>query len=257
MFKKEQRKVTTILRGCPMHGVVALNSICSHVHQLLLPSSAEIPLPIAKDLAIWFLSELHTVCVEALEAERSRQDIVPSGPFTVQDLPLKSFESRPLSTTSSLDTVHQTTQEGWPSQRHFPKPRSRIALLDNVTVETKIPTGSLIIVVKKGLCEIDERVESRAVITTGSLLFIPSTKALLMGVAVVFGRSTDTPMKIPRRLSTFNRHPNDALIFRHLKSKDLTAVQEILASGTISVNDRDENGNSLLWVLSKSTHHII
>ena len=93
--------------------------------------------------------------------------------------------------------------------------------------------------------------------TTGSLLFIPSTKALLMGVAVVFGRSTDTPMKIPRRLSTFNRYPNDALIFRHLQSKDLTAVQEILASGTISVNDRDENGNSLLWVLSKSTHHII
>ena len=240
-----------MLCGSNTHGIIALNSLSSDVYRLLLPSTIDTQPLIDKELALWFLSELHVVLADILAVEASRQEnTIPPDPTspTVQNYSLKSFESRRLSTALSLDTFRPTMQEGLSPLRSFLQPRSRITFLNNVTVATEIPFGNLIITVKRELYEINKREESRAVITTGRLLFVPSTEASLTGVAVVFVKSIDTLIKIPRRLSTFAIHPNDAPIFRYLQGKDFTAVEDMLVTRTVSVNDRDENGNSLFWV---------
>jgi hypothetical protein len=251
-FKKEQGKTTTVLRGSNTHGIIALNNLSFDVHRLLLPSTIETQPLIDKKLALWFLSELHAVLADALAVEASRQeDTIPPDPAppTLQNSSLKSFESRRLSTALSLDTFRPTMQEGLLPLRTFLQPRSRIAFLNNVTVATEIPIGTLIITVKRELYKINKREESRAVITTGRLLFVPSTEASLTGVAVIFVKGVDTLIKIPRSLSTFGIHPNDAPIFRYLQTKNFTAVQDMLVTRTVSVNDRDENGNSLFGVV--------
>ena len=253
IFKNERCKTTTVVRGSYTHGITSLNSLSSDVHRLLLPSKLETQPLIEKKLALWFLSELHAIWSDVFAIEANRQgDTVPPDPASpiVQNSSVKSFELKRLPTALPLDAFRPAMQEGLSSLRSCPQSRSRIAFLDNITVATETPTGNLIITIQKALYKLRKREESVAIITTGRLLSLPSMETSLTGIAVIFIQGADSLIEIPRGLSTFSRHPRDAPIFRHLQAKDFTAVQEMLVTHTISVNDRDEDGNSLLWVLS-------
>jgi len=51
-----------------------------------------------------------------------------------------------------------------------------------------------------------------------------------------------------KTLSTCGVHPRDSPVFRHMKNGDTAAIQGMLSRRQISPNDRDEDGNTLLWV---------
>lgn len=51
-----------------------------------------------------------------------------------------------------------------------------------------------------------------------------------------------------KTLSTYSIHPRKSLVFEHLKKGNTEAVRKMLSHRAISPNDRDEDGNTLLWV---------
>ncbi|KAK3312285.1 hypothetical protein B0H66DRAFT_595883 [Apodospora peruviana] len=52
---------------------------------------------------------------------------------------------------------------------------------------------------------------------------------------------------LSKTLATFGVCPNSSPVFEHIKSGNTAAVQRMLSLGLVSPNDRDEEGNSLLW----------
>ena len=51
-----------------------------------------------------------------------------------------------------------------------------------------------------------------------------------------------------KTLSTCGVHSQDSPVFGHLRNGDTVAIKRMLSLRTISPNDRDEDGNTLLWV---------
>lgn len=80
------------------------------------------------------------------------------------------------------------------------------------------------------------------------LLFAPRPSELYVGVTIQIFRCCISSQGIPRRLTTFRVHPDSALIFGYFVVRNVDAVREVLPSGGILPNDRDQDGNSLLWV---------
>ena len=60
--------------------------------------------------------------------------------------------------------------------------------------------------------------------------------------------------RIWRSLSSFGVHPRDSPVFEHIRGGKVPALQRMLSLRLVSPNDRDEDGNSLLWVSPCSTY---
>ncbi|KAK4159919.1 hypothetical protein QBC43DRAFT_326346 [Cladorrhinum sp. PSN259] len=74
----------------------------------------------------------------------------------------------------------------------------------------------------------------------------PSVHAGTGTVITVF-ESTGNQTLLLRYLTTFARHPRDSPVFTFIKDGNTAAIQRLLSLRTISPNDRDEDGRSLLW----------
>jgi hypothetical protein len=79
-------------------------------------------------------------------------------------------------------------------------------------------------------------------------LFIPSVHSFLSGVLVRFDSCLYGEAKFHHTLSTFGIHPKDSEIFSLIRLGDMDGVNRLLAARRVFPNDRDVNGNSLLWV---------
>ncbi|KAK3374720.1 ankyrin repeat-containing domain protein [Podospora didyma] len=76
------------------------------------------------------------------------------------------------------------------------------------------------------------------------------------GAIVQFSELSGTKHQLWRTLITFGVHPASSQVFQHIRNKDLAAIKRMLSLRLISPNDRDEDGNSLLWhCLSDHTNY--
>lgn len=76
----------------------------------------------------------------------------------------------------------------------------------------------------------------------------PKPDRQLQGVIVQFSEISGAQSQLWRTLTTFGIHQRDSQVFGHIRRGDVEAVQRLLALRLIVPNDRDEEGNSLLWV---------
>ncbi|KAK4447341.1 ankyrin repeat-containing domain protein [Podospora aff. communis PSN243] len=79
-------------------------------------------------------------------------------------------------------------------------------------------------------------------------LYVASgSEAQHTGSIVQLSQANGRQPRIQRSLSGFVIHKREAPVFRAVKEGDLRALQAMLSLHLISPNDRDEEGNSLLW----------
>ncbi len=81
----------------------------------------------------------------------------------------------------------------------------------------------------------------------GRICFVPSGDQSLVAVTVVF-IGCATLGGVSRTLSTSSVLPDNSPIFNHLKSRNISMVQQILSTGAVRPNDKDQAGSSLLYV---------
>jgi hypothetical protein len=74
------------------------------------------------------------------------------------------------------------------------------------------------------------------------LFFFPRPELQIRGITASVG------FGLPRAVSSFGVHPCNSPIFEFLERRDFHGVQHLLSSGVVRPNDRDEDGESLLWV---------
>jgi hypothetical protein len=85
-------------------------------------------------------------------------------------------------------------------------------------------------------------------ISGARLLFFPRPELHIVGLAASSLRSSYNLTNIPPMIAGFGIHPSNSPIFSYIESGDLRQIQRMLASGLVAPNDRDEDGESLLWV---------
>jgi hypothetical protein len=74
------------------------------------------------------------------------------------------------------------------------------------------------------------------------LYFFPYPQLMIQGVIASYGYG------LPRMVSSFGVHSNDSPIVQALESRNLFEVQRLFSAQLARPNDRDEDGESLLWV---------
>ena len=76
----------------------------------------------------------------------------------------------------------------------------------------------------------------------------PTQDGQLKGVIIQFSEISGAQHQLWRTLTTFGVHPSNSSVFGHIRNRDVLALQRLLALALVAPNDRDEEGNSLLWV---------
>jgi len=114
-------------------------------------------------------------------------------------------------------------------------------------IEFRCFNGKLFILLRKESTKTGT-VSLRSTVTGGRLVLLPSGHSFLSGVLVQFDLCLNGKAKFHHTLSTFGIHPKDSEIFSLIKFGDLDGVTRLLATRRVFPNDRDVEGNSLLWV---------
>ncbi|KAK4183880.1 hypothetical protein QBC35DRAFT_541754 [Podospora australis] len=78
-------------------------------------------------------------------------------------------------------------------------------------------------------------------------LYAAAKDTLQSGVVVHLREGLRTHCPVLKSLATFRMHPNNSPIFQHMKNGDIDVVRRMLSLAIVSANDRDEDGNTLLW----------
>ncbi|KAM7184351.1 hypothetical protein V8F33_013034 [Rhypophila sp. PSN 637] len=74
-----------------------------------------------------------------------------------------------------------------------------------------------------------------------------TTGARLQGTVVQFFKVSGSKPQVWRSLATFGIHTSKSAVFEHIRSGNVVKVQRLFSLRALSPNDRDEEGNSLLW----------
>jgi len=130
---------------------------------------------------------------------------------------------------------------------YFPKAEGLTSILGSS--EYTLPNGKLVVVRKSE--RISYGVQSRVrSISTFRIIYIPSADRGLSGIAASFVQSFGVPISVQPSLRIFGIHPDNALIFNFLRKRDNIGVRSLLSSGSVTPNDRDTTGQSILCVSS-------
>lgn len=114
-------------------------------------------------------------------------------------------------------------------------------------IEFRCFNGKLFVLLRKESTKTGT-VSLRSTVTGGRLVLLPSVHSFLSGVLVQFDSCLNGEAKFHHTLSTFGIHPKNSEIFSLIRLGDRDGVSRLLAAGKVFPNDRDVNGNSLLWV---------
>lgn len=251
----ENKFAITVLHGSAGDATASLGLLYLDIKNLLFATELASAPNVPREIALWIVSQLHALLSDLFEEEAQQLAGYPTKPLPyqpqnhlqssrdganwAQDLP-SNFSSR----NSFRNVV---------SQRGYPRASNLDRLWETMIVESTISSGKLSVTVKRE-SEVGKP-NSKPPNTMGRIVFIPGLKTSLTGVATELVRQFNPVISISRKISTFSVHPNNSPIFEHLKSREVAMVHKMISNRKVSPNDRDENGNSLLWVIiiTKST----
>ncbi|KAM7210565.1 hypothetical protein V8F06_014051, partial [Rhypophila decipiens] len=74
-----------------------------------------------------------------------------------------------------------------------------------------------------------------------------TTGARPQGTVVQFFKVSGSKPQVWRSLATFGIHASKSAVFEHIRNENVVQVQRLFSLRAFSSNDRDEEGNSLLW----------
>jgi hypothetical protein len=227
---------TIIRHGSSKNGVTSLEILCPQVRQLLLPAGLGFDGPFPREDALWFRSQLHALLSDILEDESHESISLPSDLCSIN------------SPEQSQRAGHVSENERSISSRHaHPKSPVRVSPIETILVEADFSYGNICTILKtefldgEGPSQKDRRIIGRTV-------FIPRHESPLSGIIAEFTRCFRRGNEIPRMLSTFGIHLDESPIFEYLKAGDTNMICKLLSARQITPNDRDQRGNSLLWV---------
>ncbi|KAM7202937.1 hypothetical protein V8F20_004184 [Naviculisporaceae sp. PSN 640] len=68
-----------------------------------------------------------------------------------------------------------------------------------------------------------------------------------LGTVVQFFEASGAQPQVWRSLATFGIHPKSSPVFGYIRAGDISEVQRLFSLRVVAPNDRDEDGNTLLW----------
>jgi hypothetical protein len=239
-----------VIYGSLSDGVALLELLHDDIRRILFPSGSATTPNIPRDVALWLLSQWHALLTDLLLLEEEQE---------LMECPTKRIPYHP----------HEPSPEfrGWRDQSQaVPPVVSLHSSRRNVTfqqknkiehkatscatgrVETTISAGNLSFTIEWGPLE-SGKADSKRRNTAVRALFIPEQGTSQVGIAIQIARKIYTTPSTSRIISTSVFHPNNSPIFAYLEAGDKSMVCELLSTKKVSPNDRDENGNALLWVI--------
>jgi hypothetical protein len=246
---KNDCKATVLLHGSATDGATSLGELCHDIQHILLHSEPGISPAMSPDAAFWLLSQLHALIADVWAGEA--HELAPWSPklsCSGSQIHRAAFSDGGIvRRSSSWNILSPTVCKGISSRRRFPRSLAPAPFVETAAVGANIPTGKLFIIVKREFTEVG-KIDSTGVISVGRILFVPAMGSSVAGITAVFVRCIDAMSRIPRTLSTFNVQQGNSPIIEYLKGGDVVMVRNMLSEHTVSPNDRDESGNSLLWV---------
>jgi hypothetical protein len=255
---KNDCKATVLLFGSEIDGAASLCILCPEIYRILLPSEPDIPRVIFPEATFWLLSQLHALLADVWAGEVHELATLPLSLYCSRSRNhwTAPSDGESVRQSSSWNMLSPTVRGDIRSHRTFPRSLTPVPFAETAVVEIDISTGKLFIIVKKEFTEVG-RMNLKGVISVGRFLFVPAMDSSLVGIAAVFVRCIGAIARIPRTLSTFGVQPDNSPIFEYLKGRDMAMVRNMLSEKRVSPNDRDESGNSLLWVKVFTTHILV
>jgi hypothetical protein len=242
LHQRESSMSTVILKSTAQQVGRDLGALFENIRSCL--ESMEQALPpwgLPPDDANWLLSEVAGLTSDALSGH-------------VIDLFSSTHNSLADLTTISIGLEGRTTPVTSSSEYNELSSSSRLRPRNvkySTLTETKVTTGRLFVLLKiiravgsvPGL-QVEENY--------GRIAFLPDKDSHPMaqhgdGFAAVF-RQHPAPGQIPRTLTKFRIHGNDSFIFDCLRECNAPRIEELISSHVIHPNDRDQEGNTLLYV---------
>lgn len=228
---------TLLLYGSAEDGIDMLLKVLSHVYRLLKPRSQATVGPEIE----WFVSELCRIPKDGIANK-------------VIDLKAESLRPYYLRGATSKQTK---LDDGSSHLTHQQLSKRRLPMCSDhaISKQVQIDDGRITIVL--GTLTSWTASAIPFFVRIGQLCFVPQPGSALSGLSIHCYWDSATTSYIPRTLSTFRIHAIDAAIFSAIKNRDLIRVQEILSTGSVSPNDRDEEGNTLLYVSRDNKNVVI
>ncbi|KAK0610779.1 ankyrin repeat-containing domain protein [Immersiella caudata] len=228
-------KVVTTFRGGSLQACgELLSDVAPILRQLLMDSNAQTQLG---HRGGWVLSQLHAVLTEVFDGCLTCTKSVAGPAQGVQTIRYStSYDDR-----QGIGAAMQVTK----------KSMSSISL----RIGTPIAPVLSIEAAERGLCVHFMLAYSQPSNPGGDLdpsiryrLYVDSGSAAGGSGSVVHVLQDDGGRpQLWRGLSGFGTHPREAPVFRSIKDGDLRALRGMLSLRVVAPNDRDEDGNSLLW----------
>ncbi|KAH0542950.1 hypothetical protein FGG08_002719 [Glutinoglossum americanum] len=124
--------------------------------------------------------------------------------------------------------------------------KRKLSMLQESAVNIDLPMGRLVVFFSEEAWDHGSQNSGR-IMNGVRLVFYPHRGLYISGFAAASLRYLGGDFKIAPSISTFGVHPCDSPVFGFIECGNLAAIRELLRKFQVSSNDRDENGNSLLW----------
>jgi hypothetical protein len=231
----------TIFKDSAKAAATSLGSFEPHI-RLILSNTRPGPLFIPTNDARWLLQSEYSRALTDAWRKALQEPVAGSLKRSFSGTSCYSSTRYPLWSRRLM--VSCTYMPGTPLALSFRKPTAVVSM---TTSELRCSAGKLFILFSKESTE-DAEIPPRDTITRARLVFIPTAFSLLASVVVKLISCFRDHTKLHRTVSTFGVQPDGSEVFSHIRSGNVNGFRTMLEAGAISVNDRDQRGNSLLWV---------
>lgn len=237
----------TTIYGSSVNGATTLNTLYPLLGTVLRNAQQVGGLVISSAEAIWLESEVKKLLRDVWLAGTQELEMRPSSDWEKVSPSSKDARLQDKSLSNAVGQHHLPDRISW-NGKFIPStgnPRNAAPIFE--TIELSLPSGRLLVIRKSET--INDRPSRRSIaISTFRLVYLPTSLRGLSGIVASFISSFGIPISVPPSLTVFGIHPNYAPIFKILQNKDYTQVRELLSDRSISPNDKDEAGCSLLCV---------
>jgi hypothetical protein len=240
----KEYEATLLLSGSVSDADTSLRGLYPHIYGILKSSEKGIQSIISRSNASWLLTGYHALLQDVFDEnvlEMTPQQLSPN----LCDC--QTYRGGTLQWASPIK-MHPSATYGkiLPSCSYSSGPVST-TLVETAIVELCVSEGKLLILFSSG-SQLASPVDSDYPISVGRFFFVPTMESSFVGITAMFFRHPAGVTRIPRTLSIFRPRPDNSPIFNYLKARDVDMVRKMLLASSLSPNDRDESGNSLIWV---------
>jgi hypothetical protein len=237
-------EATLVLSGSVSDADAFLNSLYPHIYRILKPSKRDIQPFISRSNASWLLTGWHALLEDVFDEKvhgMTPQQLSPN----LRDC--QTHQAGNLRWGSPINTHPSATCGQILPRCSYSSELVSIALVETAVVELGVTVGKLLILFSSR-SQIANRIDSNYIMSIGRFFFLPVMESPSVGITAMFFRRPASITGIPRTLSIFRVRPDNSAIFHYLKARNVAMVREMLSASSLSPNDRDESGNSLIWV---------